>query len=68
MNPLPELLCIIKWSKVKAWSETDTGSNGSLTNYAYSLSKGTYRLKSVFTVYAGTKYETITKYSSEKNV
>ena len=22
------------WSKVKAWSETDTGSNGSATNYA----------------------------------
>lgn len=56
------------WSKVKAWSETDTGSNGSATNYAYSLSTGTYRLKSVFTVYAGSKYETITKYSSRKTI
>lgn len=56
------------WSKVKAWSETDTGYKGSLTNYAYSLSTGTYRLKSVFTVYAGTQYETITKYSSRKTI
>lgn len=56
------------WSKVKSWDETDTGYKGSATNKAYNLSKGTYRLKSVFTVYATSKYETITKYSSEKAV
>lgn len=56
------------WSNVKSWSETDTGFKGSATNYAYLLPSGTYRLKTVFTVYAGTKYETITKYSSEKTI
>lgn len=30
--------------------------------------KRKYRLKNVFTVYAGSKYETVTKYSSEKTV
>ncbi len=57
-----------KWSKVESWGETDTGYKGSATNNAYNLSKGTYRLKSVFTVYAGSKNETITKYSFEKTV
>ena len=32
------------------------------------FASGKYRLKSVFTVYAGNKSETITKYSSEKTV
>lgn len=56
------------WSKVDSWSETDTGYKGSATNYAYSLSKGTYRLKSVFTVYAGNDSEEVTKYSYEEEV
>lgn len=56
------------WSKVASWSETDTGYKGSATNTQSNLSEGTYRLKTVFTVYAGSDYETITKYSSEKTV
>lgn len=56
------------WSKVSSWSETDSGYIGSATNTKSSLSSGTYRLKTVFTVYAGSDYETITKYSSEKTV
>lgn len=56
------------WCKVASWSETDTGYKGSATNTKSGLSSGTYRLKTIFTVYAGSDYETITKYSSEKTV
>lgn len=49
-----------------AWTSTVNNYQGTVTNYKYSLSSGTYRLKTVFTVYADTSYETITKYSSEK--
>lgn len=54
------------WSYVNSWNETYTGHKSSATNYEYSLSKGkTYRLRTVFTVYCGTKYETIEKTSKE---
>ena len=56
------------WSEVASWSETDTGYIGSATNTKSSLSSGTYRLKTVFTVYAGSDYEVLTKYSTEKTV
>ena len=56
------------WSKITSWSETDTGYKGSATNTKSSLSSGTYRLKTVFTVYAGNDYEVLTKYSAEKTV
>lgn len=58
------------WNDVSnaTWTSTVYSYQGSATNYKYSLSSGTYRLKSVFTVYAGTSYETITKYSKEKTV
>lgn len=56
------------WSKVSSWSEVDTGYRGYMSNKKYSLSSGTYRLKTVFKVYAGSKYETITKYSSNKTI
>lgn len=50
------------WEDVCSWNSTINNFKGSVTNYKYSLSSGTYRLKSVFTVYAGSNYETITKY------
>lgn len=56
------------WSEVNSWNETDIGYKGSATNTQSNLSSGIYRLKTVFTVYAGSDYETITKYSSEKTV
>ncbi len=56
------------WSAVASWSETDTGYIGSATNTKSSLSSGTYRLKTVFTVYAGSDYEVLTKYSTEKTI
>lgn len=67
-------MCMLKksssgtWCEVASWSETDTGYKGSATNTKSGLSSGTYRLKTAFTVYAGSDYETITKYSSEKTV
>lgn len=51
-----------------AWTSTVYSYQGSTTNYKYSLSSGTYRLKTVFTVYADTSFETITKYSKEKTI
>lgn len=56
------------WSKISSWSEVDTGYRGYMSNKKYSLSSGTYRLKTVFTVYAGSNSETITKYSSNKTI
>jgi len=58
----------LSWSTVKTWTETDTGYIGSATNRAYLLPSGTYRLKTVFKVYSGTQYETITKYSSSVTI
>lgn len=56
------------WSQVSCWIETDVGYKGYATNSKSSLSKGTYRLKTVFKVYAGDNYETLTKYSSTKTI
>jgi len=56
------------WSYVNSWNETDTGHKGTATNYEYGLSKGTYRLRTVFTVYCGTKFETIEKTSKEVTI
>ena len=53
-----------KWEDVCSWSDTIYSFKGSLTNTKSSLSSGTYRLKTVATVYAGTEHETITKYST----
>lgn len=54
------------WNEVASWSETDTGYHGYASNTKSSLSGGTYRLKTVFTVYAGSNSEEITVYSTEK--
>lgn len=56
------------WNNFDSWSETVYSYKGSVSNTKYSLSSGTYRLKTVFTVYAGTNSEEITKYSSEKTI
>ena len=56
------------WEYVYSWYDTIYNYYGSLTNTKSSLSSGTYRLKTVATVYAGTANETITKYSNEKTI
>lgn len=56
------------WSKVNSWNETDSGYKGSATNKEYNLSSGTYHLKTVFTVYAGSNSEVVEKLSKEVTV
>lgn len=56
------------WDDVCNWSTTIDNFKGSLTSTKSSLSSGTYRLKTVFTVYAGSASETITKYSKNKTI
>ena len=56
------------WTTVGTSSNTINSHINVYSKKYTSLSSGKYRLKSVFTVYAGNKSETITKYSSEKTV
>lgn len=56
------------WTNVKTSSTTINSFVGSLTKSYSGLSSGTYRVKSVFTVYSGSNYETLTKYSSTKTI
>ncbi len=56
------------WEKVERWDETDYGFKCDATNYAYNLSSGKYRLRSVFTVYVDGDSEVITKDSYENTV
>lgn len=56
-----------KWTSVATWSETDYAFIGTATNTKSGLSSGSYRLKTVFSVYAGVNYEQITVYSDIKS-
>ncbi len=56
------------WDDICSWSTTIYNFRGSLTSTKSSLSSGTYRLKTVFKVYAGSNYETITAYSNSKTI
>lgn len=55
------------WNTVSGgtWSDTQNGSSFSMCNSMSNLESGTYRLKTVFTVYSGTKSETVSKTSKE---
>lgn len=57
-----------EWKNYAVWSTTIFNYAGSLTNTKSNLESGTYRLRTVFYVYSGSKYETITKYSASKTV
>lgn len=57
-----------EWKNYAVWSTTIFDYLGSLTSTKTNLESGTYRLRSVFYVYSGSKKETITKYSAEKTV
>lgn len=52
------------WGTVAVWSNGKSCSSYTFINKKTSLSKGTFRLKTYAKVYSGTKYETITAYSS----
>jgi hypothetical protein len=56
------------WVYVQSYSGTYYYFKATLSKTYSNLSSGTYRLKSVFTVYAGSNSETVTKYSSEKTI
>lgn len=56
------------WNDVCSWSDTINSFKGSVTNTKSSLSNGTYRLKTAFTVYAKNSNETIYSYSLEKTI
>lgn len=56
------------WTSLSTNSETFKSYKAVLSKKYTGLYKGTYRVKSVFTVYAGNNSETITKYSTEENV
>lgn len=56
------------WTSAGSANSTTNSYRATLSKKYTGLSSGKYRLKSVFTVYAGNNSETITKYSSEKTV
>lgn len=55
-----------KWMNVKDWTGTRTSTSYSLSKTS-DVSKGKYRTKAAIKVYAGTKYEMVTKYSASKS-
>lgn len=58
------------WETVSGgtWSDSANGFMLTLSNTKKSLDSGTYRVRAVFTVYSGTKYETVEKTSNEVTV
>lgn len=57
------------WDEINTWERTFNQSSATYTNSRSSLSSGTYRVKSVFTVTATNgSAETITVYSVEKTI
>lgn len=56
------------WNDMCHWRDTSYTFYASVTNNRYSSANGTYRLRTIFTVYSGTNYETITKYSNNKTL
>jgi len=58
------------WNDVSnaSWTTTVNNYYASVANTKSSLSNGTYRLKTVFKVYSGSSYETITVYSLSSTI
>ncbi|NMB32881.1 MAG: hypothetical protein GX992_01390 [Clostridium sp.] len=56
------------WSLVESWGKNDIGYIGSATNVKSGLAPGTYRLRTSFTVYAGSEYEIVEVLSFEKTI
>ena len=56
------------WKNYEVWSTTSFTFFATLTSTKSNLESGTYRLRTVYYVYSGSKYETITKYSATKTV
>ena len=56
------------WSNYKSANTTVNAATGSLSKTYTGLSKGTYRLSTSATTYAGNQREVVTSYSSTKTV
>lgn len=56
------------WDDIDSWTSIVNNYKGSVTKTKSGLSSGTYRLKTVFTVYAGSSYEVINKNSQEVTI
>ena len=54
------------WNDVETWTGTYNASVAELFK-SHSISSGTYRIKTEFVVYSGSKSETITTYSPERD-
>lgn len=52
------------WGTVAVWSNGKSCTSYTFKNKKTSLSKGTFRVKTFAKVYSGSKYETVTVYSS----
>lgn len=57
---------LLWWDPVAEWSATSTSNSLNMNNTKSGLSSGTYRLRTVFTVYSGNNSEEVEKISSEK--
>lgn len=56
------------WTNVKTWSKSYNSTSALYTNSKTSLSKGTYRTRTVAKVYSGSNYETVTGNSSSVTI
>lgn len=54
------------WSTYRGWSTSSNSSGLNVSNLGTNLSSGTYRVRSVYTVYVGTDYETVEVISDSK--
>lgn len=59
---------LLWWDEVDSWSKTSTSSSLSMSNSKSGLDSGTYRVRTVFTVYMGSSSEEIEKISAEKTI
>ncbi len=57
-----------KWDIIDFWSDSVNGSSLTMSNSKDNLSSGTYHLRTVATVYSGSKYEPVVKTSMEVTI
>ncbi len=57
-----------KWDIVDYWSDSVNGSSLTISNSKDNLGSGTYHLRTLATVYSGSKYEPVVKTSMEVTI
>lgn len=57
-----------KWETVDSWSDSVSGKSLSMSNSKDNLGSGTYHLRTVATVYSGSKSEPVVKTSMEVTI